>query len=95
MKAKIYYVYLLTNRSGTLYVGVTNDLRRRLWEHSSKNKEGFTSSYNLNRLIYFEAFEEVRLAIAREKQIKSWSRIKKINLVRKSNPSFKDLTTVI
>jgi putative endonuclease len=91
VNSKIYFVYLMTNRSGTLYVGITNDLRRRVYEHANRIKEGFTSKYLLDRLIHFEMFQDVRLAIAREKQIKAWSREKKVLLVRKSNPRFLDL----
>jgi len=88
---KRYYVYLLSNRSGTLYVGVTNNLFRRIFEHKHKMIEGFTKRYNIDRLIYFEEFQDIRQAILREKQIKSWRRQKKLELVRIMNETFMDL----
>lgn len=91
MLQKQYYVYILTNKSGTLYIGVTNDLTRRIWEHKQKNVKGFTEKYNISRLIYYEIFEEVEYAIMREKQLKNWSRKKKLSLVRVFNPKFKEL----
>ena len=86
-----YYVYVLTNRSRTLYTGVTNDLLRRLYEHRHPTRPSFTSRYRITRLVYYETTPDVRAAIAREKQIKSWSRAKKIALVEKSNPKWMDL----
>jgi putative endonuclease len=90
-----YYVYILTNRSGTLYVGVTNDLARRLWEHRSGELSGFTSKYRLDRLIHYEVFDWVDEAIAREKQIKGWRRDKKIALIARFNPDWRDLSGTI
>ena len=87
-----YYVYILTNRSGTLYVGVTNDLERRMYEHKNKLVPGFTSKYNVTRLAHFEQTSEVESAIAREKQIKGWRRNKKVALIASSNPQWKDLS---
>ena len=87
-----YYVYILTNRSGTLYVGVTNDLERRMYEHKNKLVPGFTSKYNVARLAHFEQTSEVESAIAREKQIKGWRRNKKVALIESSNPQWKDLS---
>ena len=88
-----YYVYILTNRSGTLYVGVTNDLERRMYEHKNKLVPGFTSKYNVTRLAHFEQTSEVESAIAREKQIKGWRRNKKVALIESSNPQLrKDLS---
>ncbi len=87
-----YYVYILTNRSKTLYVGVTNKLVRRVFEHKEKRVPGFTRRYNLDRLIHYEAFEDVRVAIHREKQIKGWLRARKIALIESSNPVWEDLT---
>ena len=87
-----YYVYLLSNRTRTLYVGVTNDLQRRINEQKSKLVEGFTKRYHLNYLVYFEETADVSVAIAREKQIKSWRRAKKIDLIESSNPQWKDLS---
>ena len=87
-----YYVYVLTNRSRTLYVGVTSNLERRLYEHRHKLMPGFTSRYNVTRLVHFEATENVRSAMEREKEIKSWTRAKKIALIQGSNPTWKDLS---
>jgi len=86
-----YYVYLMTNRSKTLYLGVTNDLLRRVYEHKQKLIEGFTKKYNITRLVYFEETSDARSAIAREKQIKGWLRQKKITLIERVNPDWKDL----
>ena len=88
-----YYVYIMTNqRRTTLYVGVTNNLSRRPWEHRDKiHSKSFTARYNLDQLIYYEMFDNVGLAIAREKQIKSWSRQKKIDLINGTNPEWRDL----
>lgn len=72
-----YYVYILTNRSGTLYVGVTRDLLRRVHEHKSKLVDGFTKRYNIDRLMYYETSEDVQACITREKQLKRWTRRKK------------------
>ncbi len=90
---KQYYVYILTNRSRTFYVGVTNNLERRLYEHQHKLIEGFTKRYNITQLIYYEVFDGVRQAIAREKQVKDWRREKKIALIESLNPTWKDLST--
>ncbi len=87
-----YYVYLLGNRARTLYVGVTNNLQRRIFEHKNKLVEGFTKRYYLNYLVYFEETTDVSSTIAREKQIKSWRRAKKIDLIESSNPQWKDLS---
>jgi putative endonuclease len=86
-----YYVYIMTNRSGTLYVGVTNDLERRVFEHKTGTNEGFTKRYKMTRLIHFESTTDVRDAVAREKQIKGWTRARKIALVREINPRWRDL----
>ena len=87
-----YYVYIMTNRSRTLYVGVTGNLQRRVYQHKHKLVPGFTSRYNIDRLVYFERFLDVRLAIAREKQLKRWLRAKKIALIETQNPEWKDLS---
>jgi putative endonuclease len=89
---KQYYVYIITNKSGTLYTGVTNNIEKRIYEHKNKMVEGFTKKYNINRLLYFETFSDVYSAIAREKTIKGWLRKKKIELVKKTNPSWTDLS---
>lgn len=88
-----YYVYILSNKRKTvLYVGVTNDLQKRVWEHKSKsNPKSFTSKYNLDQLVYMEVFPVISDAIAREKQIKSGSRIKKIKLIESLNKQWQDL----
>ena len=93
MSEKRFYVYLLASKSRRLYVGVTNDLERRLFEHKSKVVEGFTKKYNIDRLVYFEQTTDVLSAIAREKQIKSWRRSKKIALIETMNPTWEDLST--
>jgi putative endonuclease len=87
-----YYVYIMTNVSRTLYTGVTNDLRRRVYEHKHKLVEGFTRRYNVTLLAYYEATPDVRSAIAREKQIKGWDRAKKIALIEAANPQWLDLS---
>ena len=89
---KQYYVYMMTNKSRTLYTGVTNDLERRVYEHKQKLVPGFTAKYNITRLVYFEVTQDVRAAIAREKQIKGWLRRKKITLIESVNPEWKDLS---
>ena len=88
---KQYCVYILTNKSGTLYIGVTGNLRKRIWEHKNKIVKGFTEKYKIDRLIYFEQTENIISAIEREKQLKKWSRIKKTNLINKMNPNWEDL----
>jgi len=89
---KQYYVYILTNNSGTLYTGVTDDLVRRVHEHKSKLIEGFTKKYNITRLVYYEITSDVKAAIQREKQIKGWLRRKKIALIEAANPEWHDLS---
>ena len=85
-------MYIMTNRSGTLYIGVTNDLVRRVHEHKTKRIQGFTSKYNLTQLVYYETGEDIREGIAREKQLKSWRRSKKLALINSSNPKWNDLS---
>lgn len=88
-----YYVYIVTNRrNGTLYTGVTNDLKRRVWQHKNKTHPGFTAQYNLDRLAYFETHQAIVDAIDREKQIKAGSRAKKIALIEGANPAWADLS---
>ena len=92
LKLKHYHVYILTNKNNkVLYTGVTNDLLRRAYEHKIKMVEGFTKRYNVNKLVYFEHFTDINDAIAAEKKIKGWLRIKKINLIKSKNPTWKDL----
>ena len=86
-----YYVYILTSPTGTLYVGMTNDLKRRIYQHKQKLIDGFTQKYNITRLAYFEETTDVNAAIQREKEIKGWRRSKKISLVKSMNPTWKDL----
>jgi putative endonuclease len=87
-----YYVYIMTNKSRTLYVGVTNNLERRVFEHKQKLVPGFTSKYNITRLVYYETTSSAESAIAREKQIQGWLRAKKIALVTASNSEWQDLS---
>jgi putative endonuclease len=87
-----YYIYIMTSPTGTLYIGMTNDLRRRVYEHKHKLVEGFTKKYNVTRLAYFEETPDVRTALAREKEIKKWRRSKKIALVQTTNPKWQDLS---
>jgi putative endonuclease len=87
-----YWVYILTNKPhGTLYVGVTNSLERRIWQHKSGSMEGFTKRYGLNRLVHMENFRDVTNAIAREKELKGWLRSKKTDMIQAANPLWKDL----
>ncbi len=88
-----YYVYIIANLSRTLYVGVTNDLERRVYEHKQKLVPGFTRRYNLTLLVYCEAAHDIIAAIAREKQIKGWVRAKKVSLIESVNPKWLDLST--
>jgi putative endonuclease len=90
--SKEYYVYIMTNRSRTLYTGVTNDLMRRVYEHKHKLVPGFTSNYNIQYLVYYETTSSIYSAIEREKQIKGWLRAKKIALIDSANPEWKDLS---
>ena len=93
---KSYYVYLLTNwNNRIMYVGVTNDLSRRLYEHKNKLIAGFTAKYNLSKLVYFEEAQDVNVAIAREKEIKKWRREKKNQLVNGDNPLWQDLSETL
>jgi putative endonuclease len=88
-----YYVYLLTNWNNTvMYVGMTNNLIRRIYEHKNKLVKGFTEKYNVNKLVYFEESQDVIAAIAREKEIKKWRREKKNQLVNRINPTWKELS---
>jgi len=89
---KEYYVYIMTNGLRTLYIGVTNDLMRRVFEHKEKLADGFTKKYNITMLVYYETTTDVQAAIAREKQLKSWRRSKKIALIESSNLQWKDFS---
>jgi putative endonuclease len=88
---KTYWVYIMTNRSRTLYTGVTGDLPRRVYEHRRRLVSSFTSRYHIDRLVHAEPFSEVRDAIAREKQIKGWVRSRKLALIADGNPEWQDL----
>jgi|SRR5208283_2394571 putative endonuclease len=92
MRSHDYYVYIVTNRSWTLYTRVTNNLERCVWEHKNKATKGFTSRYRIGKLIYMEQFRDVRDAIPREKQIKGWTRAKKWALINGANPTCRDLS---
>ena len=90
--AETYYVYILTNwLNSVLYIGVTNNLERRLFEHRNGIHEGFTKKYNLHKLVYYETTGDVKAAIAREKQLKRWSKAKKVELIENLNPQWKEL----
>ena len=86
-----YYVYIMTNRSKTLYTGVTGNLVQRVRQHKEHINEGFTRKYSIDRLAYYERFGDVHAAIAREKEIKGWLRVKKLQLIVSMNPEWKDL----
>jgi len=86
------WVYILANKpNGTIYVGVTNSLMRRVWQHRTEALDGFTKRYGLKALVYFAEFRDIKQAIAREKEIKGWLRVKKAALIRQENPLWKDL----
>jgi len=87
-----YYVYILSNKSGTLYIGVTGNITKRLYEHKNKLIPAFTHKYNIDRLLYVETYTNPDSAIAREKQLKKWRRQKKLNLIKSRNPDLKDLS---
>ena len=96
MGKRTYYVYILTNRvGGTLYIGVTNDLVRRVTEHRLKIAESFTKRHNVSRLVYFESFDDIRDAIQREHNIKHWSRARKVRTILALNPNWDDLYPTI
>ena len=89
---KTYYVYILaSNRNGTLYTGVTNNLERRMYEHKNDLIRGFTAKYHIHQLVYYEQLNDINIALQREKQLKKWNRKWKLELIEKINPSWKDL----
>lgn len=89
---KTYYLYIISNNLyTTLYIGVTNDLLRRMYEHKNHLIKGFSTRYNLTKLLYYEETDDICAAIAREKQLKNWHREWKMNLIKKTNPKFIDL----
>ena len=91
MEIKHYYVYILCNKTRRLYVGITSNLGRRVWQHKSHIIQGFTKRYNIDQLVYFEVYEEPLDAICREKQIKKYRREKKIRLIELENPEWRDI----
>ncbi|MFA5175109.1 MAG: GIY-YIG nuclease family protein [Patescibacteria group bacterium] len=94
MRRRQYYIYIMTNQNNTtLYTGVSNSLARRIYEHKTKNSyhESFTKKYNINKLVHYKIFDDIKNAITREKQIKAGSRQKKIDLINNKNPEWKDL----
>jgi putative endonuclease len=87
-----YYIYIITNYTNTtLYIGVTNNLIKRVYQHKSEVVDGFSKTYKLNKLVYFEQTSDIMSAIQREKQLKNWHRDWKMNLIKQNNPEFKDL----
>ncbi|MBO5786803.1 MAG: GIY-YIG nuclease family protein [Clostridia bacterium] len=89
----MYYTYIITTKNNAmLYIGVTNDLQRRLYEHKNKLIDGFTKRYNISKLVYFEEYADIEEAIAREKQLKGWTRAKKDKLIEKENPKWDELS---
>jgi putative endonuclease len=92
MQERTYCTYIAASRSHTLYIGVTGNLLKRIFQHKQKTFEGFAATYNCNRLVWFERFASPGVAIAREKQLKGWIRAKKIALIEKSNPAWVDLS---
>ena len=92
---KSYFVYVLASkRNGTLYIGITNNLEKRIYEHKNGLVDGFTKEYNVNRLVFFEEVSSVESAIQREKQLKKWNRRWKIGLIERTNPQWVDLSSV-
>ncbi len=88
-----YYIYILTNKyNTTFYIGVTNSITKRLFEHRMEIMDGFTKKYKVKKLVYLEEYNDIKEAIAREKQLKNWHRDWKLNLIRKVNPEFKDMS---
>ena len=92
MDEDLYFTYIVASRSLTLYIGVTGSLQKRMFEHKRKLHKGFTAKYNCNRLVWFERFVDPSYAIAREKQLKGWTRAKKIAMITKTNPTWIDLS---
>ena len=88
-----YFVYILSNRSRTIYIGVTNDIEKRVAQHKSGSIPGFTSRYNIDRLVYFEEFASINDAIEREKKLKGWLRKRKVALIESGNPTWQDLSS--
>ncbi len=95
MPERDYYVYIMTNNSGTLYIGVTNNLERRVYEHTQGESPAFTQRYKTTRLVYYESTPDIQSAIQREKQIKGWLRRRKIDLIASINPYWRDLSETV
>jgi putative endonuclease len=93
--SKTYYVYIMANQLQTLYVGFTDNIKRRVWQHKSELVEGFTNRYKIGTLVYVESFSDVLSVIEREKQIKQWRRDKKLWLIAQSNPNWHDLIPIV
>ena len=91
MRDHQYFAYIVSSRSGTLYIGMTNTIYRRALQHKHGEIEGFASKYHCNRLVYYESFDDVHKAIGREKQLKGWTRAKKVALIESKNPQWEDL----
>jgi len=93
---KQYYIYILTNyKNTTLYIGVTNNLSQRIFEHKNKVIEGFTKKYNLTKLVYYETYNNIEYAITQEKRLKKYYRFQKLDLINKFNPAWKDLYCIL
>lgn len=92
---RTYWVYILASRRRVLYVGMTSNLARRVWEHRTRYRPGFTARYNVDRLVYFEDTGDVTSAIARERELKGWRRARKIALIESQNPAWHDLGSVL
>jgi putative endonuclease len=92
MRERAYYTYIVASRSRVLYVGITSDMERRIYQHGEENSGSFTGKYRCNRLVWFERFGSPGAAIAREKQLKGWRRAKKLNLIESTNPTWIDLS---
>jgi putative endonuclease len=92
MQEHLYFTYMMASRSHTLYIGVTSNLHKRIFEHKWRDHTGFTERYNCDRLVWFESYQEIAKAITREKQLKGWRRDKKIALIEKTNPAWVDLS---
>ena len=86
-----YFVYMMASKTRTLYIGITNNLERRVWEHKQKETPGFTKRYDVTMLVYYESFGDVTVAIGREKELKAWRREKKVALLESVNPKWQDL----
>jgi putative endonuclease len=91
MKRHCYFVYIVASKSRVLYIGMTNDVERRIWEHKNDLIDGFSKQYRCHRLVYYESFGDVMKAIDREKQLKHWNRAKKVWLIERINPTWEDL----